>query len=423
MIISQSKSLKGVLGIPGDKSISHRAVMLGSIADGKTEITGFLNGDDCLSTISCFQKMGIEIEQRGDTVIVNGKGLYGLKAHQGVLDTGNSGTTTRLISGILAAQRFDSIVDGDSSIRKRPMNRVIVPLREMGASIESSAGGTCPLQISGRDLHGIDYSMPVASAQLKSALLLAGLYAEGATTLTEPSTSRNHSELMLRQFGANVKSEKNRIRITGKTPLTAQRVEVPGDISSAAYFLAAALIVPHSEITVKNVGINPTRTGLIDVIKAMGGNIKIEHIRGTSELVADITASSSALKGTVIGGDLIPRLIDELPVIAVMAAFAEGKTIIRDAEELKVKESNRIAVMANELKKAHIGVEETEDGMVINPGNDLRPAEFDSHGDHRVAMSCAVLSLMCPGNSILRGEDSVNISFPGFFDILSRLSI
>ena len=415
--------LRGEITIPGDKSISHRSVMFGSLAKGTTKITGFLQGADCLSTISCFRKMGISIENLEDTVLVHGNGLHGLKKPDSVLDCGNSGTTTRLISGILSAQNFSVTLTGDASIQKRPMKRIMDPLSQMGADITSVNGNDCaPLAINGRTLHGIHYQSPVASAQVKSAILLAGLYAEDETKVTEPSLSRNHTELMLKEFGADVRTEKTTAIIRPAEELFAKEIAVPGDISSAAFFLAAGLMIPHSELLIKNVGINPTRDGMIHVCRAMGGDLTLLNVRMTGEPVADILVRTSSLHATDIHGDIIPTLIDELPMIAAMACFAEGDTIIRDAAELKVKESNRIAVMAENLSAMGADVEETVDGMIIHGGKPLHGATIDSHLDHRIAMTFAITALASDGETEITGADCVKISYPGFYEDLSMLA-
>lgn len=423
MIFSRSGKLSGQVTVPGDKSISHRSVMFGSIAEGVTEIHGFLQGADCLSTISCFSRMGISIENQGDTVLVHGKGLHGLTAPTDILDCGNSGTTTRLISGILSAQNFDVTLTGDESIQKRPMRRIIHPLAEMGARIESVRGNDCaPLHITGSSLHGISYHSPVASAQVKSSILLAGLYAEGETRVTEPYVSRNHSELMLRSFGADVRTEGTTAILTPVRELYGQKLLIPGDISSAAFFIAAALIVPGSEVLIKNVGINPTRDGILRVCRSMNADITLLNQKdGGGEPTADLLVRSSTLKGTVIEGEIIPTLIDELPVIAAMACFAEGTTIIRDAAELKVKESNRIAVMTENLTAMGADVTETEDGMIIRGGKPLHGAVIDSKKDHRIAMTFAVTALAADGKTEILDADCVNISYPGFYGDLERL--
>lgn len=419
--LTTARALRGDVTVPGDKSISHRAVMFGALADADTHITGFLMGEDCLSTISCFEKMGVSIDVSDKEVVVHGVGLHGLKAPTELLYTGNSGTTTRLLCGILAGQPFSCTLNGDASIQKRPMGRIIKPLREMGADISGKDGNLCPLDIHPAPLHGIRYDMPVASAQLKSAILLAGLFADSPTTVIEPAPSRDHTERMLRGLGAQVVSNGTEITLTPPKALHAVNVEVPGDISSAAYFLVAGLILPNSDIVIRNVGINPTRTGILDALEAMGANIERLNERGTVEPICDLRVRSSHLHGTTISGDLIPRLIDEIPVLAVAAAFAEGKTVIRDAQELKVKESNRIATMTTELSKTGADVQETDDGMVIRGGKPLHGADFASYADHRVAMSMAVCALACEGDSSIDDPDCVAISYPTFFETLDAL--
>ncbi|MGN1015311.1 MAG: 3-phosphoshikimate 1-carboxyvinyltransferase [Butyricicoccus sp.] len=420
-LISSVTGLRGEVTVPGDKSISHRAVMLGALSSGTTHITGFLMGEDCLSTIDCFRKMGVQVDVSDREVVVHGVGLHGLKAPSELLYTGNSGTTTRLLCGILAGQPFSSTLNGDASIQKRPMGRIIKPLREMGADIEGKDGNLCPLTVRPAKLHGIHYDMPVASAQLKSSILLAGLYADGKTTVVEPAPSRDHTERMLRGLGVSVETDGTVITLTPPQELGTVDVAVPGDISSAAYFLVAGLIVPNSEILIRNVGINPTRTGILDALEQMGADITRLNERGEVEPVCDLLVRSSKLHGTVIGGDLIPRLIDEIPVLAVAAAFAEGETVFRDAQELKVKESNRIATMTAELTKTGADVVETEDGMIVRGGKPLHGGDFTSYADHRVAMSMAVCALACAGESTIDDPACVAISYPNFFDTLSAL--
>lgn len=423
MEIKKIRNLRGELQVPGDKSISHRAVMFGSLASGTTKISHFLEGADCLSTISCFRKMGIAIEQNQDSVLVHGKGLHGLSMPSSILDVGNSGTTTRLISGILAGQNFSSKLNGDASIQSRPMKRIMTPLKEMGADIASLKGNDCaPLRICGKPLHAIHYDSPVASAQVKSCVLLAGLYADGITSVTEPVLSRNHTEIMLNHFGASVTSHGTTASITPNPTLAAREILVPGDISSAAYFIAAGLLAPNSEILLKNVGINPTRDGMLRVCKAMGGNITLLNPSYEGEPTADLLIRTSSLHGTDIGGEIIPTLIDEIPMIAVMAAFAEGTTVIKDAAELKVKESDRIAVMVENLKQMGADIEATDDGMIIHGGKPLHGAVIDSFADHRVAMSFAVAGAVCDGPLSIRGAECVNISYPEFYQDLYRLS-
>ncbi len=425
MDFTKVTKLRGTIKVPGDKSISHRAVMFGSISRGITEIDGFLTGADCLSTISCFRKLGIDIQQEGDHVVVHGKGLRGLSAPDSVLDVGNSGTTTRLISGILAAQDFTSVLNGDASIQKRPMGRIITPLRLMGADIRGSGDNNncAPLTIHGGHLNGIIYDSPVASAQVKSCVLLAGLYADGSTTVNEPVLSRNHTELMLKSFGADITACGTRTTIKRADELYGQKITVPGDISSAAYFIAAGLMVPDSEILIENVGINPTRDGIIKVAKAMGGDVELINIHQSGgEAVADILVRHSTLSGINIGGDIIPTLIDEIPIIAVLASYADGTTVISDAEELKVKESDRIAVMVDNLSRMGVKVTATGDGMIIEGGAPLKGAVIDSCLDHRIAMSFAVASLIAGGTTTINNAECVNISYPSFYDDLKSLS-
>lgn len=414
--------LHGELTVPGDKSISHRAVMFGSLAKGTTRITHFLEGADCLSTISCFRKMGIDIEKTDGEVLVHGKGLHGLSAPSEILDVGNSGTTTRLISGILAGQDFDCELNGDASIQSRPMKRIMTPLSLMGADIESIKGNGCaPLRIRGKKLHAAHYNSPVASAQVKSCVLLAGMYADGITSVTEPVLSRNHTELMLNYFGAHVNSTGTTASIEPEPFLEARDITVPGDISSAAYFIAAGLLTSGSEILLKNVGINPTRDGMLRICKAMGADITLLNVNDDGEPTADLLVRTSTLHGTTIGGSVIPALIDEIPMLAVMAAFADGTTIIKDAAELKVKESDRIAVMVENLSRMGADITAADDGMIIHGGRPLHGAEIDSHLDHRIAMSFAVAGTIVDGPLTILGGDCVNISYPDFYNDLYKL--
>lgn len=431
MIVQKSGPLKGIVTVPGDKSISHRSVMFGALSEGMTEVTNFLQGADCLSTIRCFDQLGIEIDNNrsADHVIIHGKGLHGLSKPADILDVGNSGTTMRLISGILSGQSFETILNGDESIKTRPMGRIMAPLTTMGADIKSIAENGCaPLAINstpGRSpkLTGIHYVSPVASAQIKSCILLAGLYAEGETSVTEPSLSRNHTELMLREFGATVTSKGNTAAIQPNPALKGQKINVPGDISSAAYFIAAGLLVPNSELLIKNVGINPTRDGILRVCRQMGAEIRLENLLDNGgEPVADIVVRHSALTGTEVGGDMIPTLIDELPMIAVLACFAKGRTVIRDAAELKVKESNRIDVMVDNLRRMGADITATSDGMIINGGRPLHGAVIESKSDHRIAMSLAVAGLMAEGETSILNAECVTISYPDFYNDLKKLS-
>lgn len=421
------KPLRGTLTVSGDKSISHRAVMLGSLATGTTEIEGFLPGEDCLSTIRCFRSMGVQIEQNGSSVKVFGRGLRELTAPAGILDCGNSGTTTRLLSGVLAAQHFNSVLSGDASIQRRPMKRIMIPLRAMGADITSVSGNDCaPLSVHGKQLYGIHFNSPIASAQVKSAVLLAGLYASGQTTVTEPALSRDHTERMLRSFGAKVLTgnfdDRPSVTVIETQNLYGTEISVPGDISSAAFFLVGASIVPGSEVVLRNVGINPTRDGVISALRAMGAKIEVLEVRNEdSEPAADLLVRYAPLHGTEIGGALIPRLIDELPVLAAAAAVAEGRTVIRDAAELKVKESNRIRTMAEGLSRLGAQVAETEDGLIIDGGAALHGGAVESYSDHRIAMSFAILSLVTDGEVRISDPDCVNISAPTFYEDLKSL--
>ncbi len=422
--------LRGEYSVPGDKSISHRAVMLGALSEGTTHISGFLNGADCTSTISCFRSMGVDIVYDGGTdVTVHGVGLHGLRAPADTLDCGNSGTTTRIISGLLSGQPFAARLTGDASIQKRPMKRIIEPLCLMGADIRSERDNGCaPLCISPARLKGISYMSPVASAQVKSCLLMAAMYAEGTTTVYEPVLSRNHTELMLKALGADITSgtdEETGRSYAALTPghtLHSCDINVPGDISSAAYLIGAALIVPGSDILIKNVGVNPTRDGIIKVFKQMGGRIELMDTRTEAgETVADIHVQSSGLTGCDISGGIIPTLIDELPLIAVVAAHASGTTVIRDAAELKVKESDRIALVSANLKSMHADITATDDGFIINPSGDPLPLHgtvIEDAYDHRIAMSFAVAGLAAEGDTEIVHPECVSVSYPGFFEDL-----
>ena len=423
--VNKTASLKGALEIPGDKSISHRAIMLGAIAKGETAISGFLASADCLATMDCFRKLGIEITNNGQ-VIIKGKGLTGLTQTHETLDAGNSGTTVRLISGILAGQPFVSKINGDASIQKRPMGRIAKPLRLMGASLEGrSENGEIfpPLKIIGGDLHGIDYELPVASAQVKSAVLLAGLFAAGETAVIEKNISRDHTERMLVHFGAKITVNGGTSRLKGGAQFSGAEVDVPGDISSAAFFLAAATIVPGSEITIKNVGVNPTRTGILDVLHRMGANIEVMNERLISgEPRADILVRSASLKGILIDGGIIPRIIDEIPIIAVLASQAEGFTEIRGARELRVKESDRIKTIGSELSKFGVTVEELDDGLRILGPAKLKGARINSFGDHRIAMAMAIAGLIADGETVIENTDCIETSFPGFERSLKKVA-
>ena len=423
MQINPVSKLNGELTIPSDKSISHRSVMFGSLSLGTTTISNFLMGDDCLSTISCFRKLGIDIEIDGTTVKVHGKGLHGLTPPSETLDCGNSGTTVRLISGILSGQNFTSTLTGDSSIQKRPMKRVITPLTQMGANITAKEDNFCPMTITPNALKGIFYNSPVASAQVKSSILLAGLYASSETTVDEPHISRDHTERMLAAFGADLKRDGTKVTISPCKELYATDITVPGDISSAAFFMVAGLITPNTTLTIKNVGINPTRRGILDVLLEMGGDISCYNEQTIGgEPVCDMCVKTSKLHGVTIGGATIPTLIDEIPALAVAAAFAEGRTTINDAKELRVKESDRIDAMYNELSKMGVHIIPKEDGMIIDGGYTLNGAELETYHDHRIAMSLAIAALNASSSSVLKNEECVSISFPNFFELITLLS-
>ncbi len=429
MELAKITGLRGEVNIPGDKSISHRCIMFGSIASGATEISNFLQGADCLATINCFRRMGIEIENQEEKIIVHGKGLHGLTAPTEILDVGNSGTTTRLISGILVGQPFESKLSGDNSLNSRPMKRIIVPLTKMGGHISSILRNGCaPLYIAPGKLHGIHYDSPVASAQVKSSILLAGLYADGETSVTEPSLSRNHTELMLKEFGADIRSQfdlntsKATAFIRPCSELYGQKIMVPGDISSAAYFIAAGLLVPDSEILIKNTGINVTRAGILKVCENMGANITLLNERTEGgEAIADILVRTSKLHGTTISGDIIPTLIDEIPIIAIMAAAAEGTTIIKDAAELKVKETNRIETVVDNLKAMGCDIIATDDGMIIHGGKTLHGTTIHTLLDHRIAMAFSIAALIAEDTTRILDSKCVDVSYPTFYDSFENL--
>jgi 3-phosphoshikimate 1-carboxyvinyltransferase len=423
--ISSAKAFRGEFLPPPDKSISHRAVIFSSLARGTGIIRNFLRAKDTVSTMNAFRALGINIEDGGDRLIINGKGLRGLSEAGDVIDCGNSGTTIRLLCGVLAGNPFLSVLTGDSSLRTRPMARVIKPLSLMGAEIMARSDDSYPpVAIRGTRLESLNYTMPVASAQLKSSLLLAGLYAAGETSITEPAKSRDHTEMMLRAFGADLKVEGLTVTIRGEGELSPLEVDVPGDFSSAAFFVVASLIIPGSEILAKNVCINPTRTGLLRVLSDMGGEIEIANVREISgESVADLHCRGGGrLKAVEVHGEAIPSLIDEFPILCIAAAFAEGVTVIRGAQELRVKESDRIKAMATELRKMGVGIEEFPDGLSIMGSGRLKGAAVESHGDHRIAMSMAVAALAAEGTTSIHGASAVDISFPAFFDTVRMLS-
>jgi 3-phosphoshikimate 1-carboxyvinyltransferase len=417
--------LEGQVSVPGDKSISHRTAILASLAEGTSTIAGYATGADCQSTLNCIRRLGVAVEQSPDTVTIHGEGLYGYRPASlpASLDVGNSGSTIRMMSGVLAAQKFVSILDGDSSIRRRPMSRIIKPLQLMGARIDSQDNGLPPLTIHGGALHPIDYSSPISSAQVKSCVLLAGLFAEGTTSFAEPADSRNHTELMLPHFGAHLRIEDRRISVKGPASLVPVSYKVPGDFSSAAFFVAAAAMRPGSKLVVKSVNLNPTRTGFLEVIESLGADIERINVREEhGEIVGDLCISGSALRsvarGTVIRGEIIPRIIDELPVLAVLATQTEGRIEVRDARELRVKETDRVKAIANGIRAMSGVVEEFEDGFAISGPQKLVGGRTDAKGDHRIAMALSIAALSAEGRTDIAGADCVGISFPEFFDIL-----
>ena len=421
--IKPAKKLSGEISVQGDKSISHRAVILGSIAEGTTRVTNFLPSEDCIRTIKAFEAMGINIEMNRNTLIINGKGLNGLTEPNDVMDMGNSGTSARLLCGLLSGQPFFSVMTGDSSLRRRPMKRVADPLRMMGATIWGRGGGDfLPMCIKGSEIKGITYKLPVASAQVKSAILFAGLYAKGRTSVEEITTSRDHTERMMVYFGINLMRKGSILIVEGGEKPSAKEVEVPGDISAAAFFMVGASLIEGSEVVIKDVGINPTRTGIIDILRKMGASIEISNQREMgAEPAGDIRIKSALLKGIEIKGDVIPRCVDELPVICIAAAVAEGETVIKDASELRVKESDRIAVMAECLSRVGVEVETYPDGMRIKGGMGLKGTVCNSHGDHRIAMSMAIAGLITEGEMTIEDTECINTSFPEFEETLRKL--
>ncbi|HFU1090724.1 TPA: 3-phosphoshikimate 1-carboxyvinyltransferase [Streptococcus suis] len=420
---TNARALEGTIRVPGDKSISHRSIIFGSLAKGVTRVHDILRGEDVLSTMQVFRDLGVTIEDNGDVVEVHGVGFDGLQAPKNDLDMGNSGTSIRLISGVLAGQEFEATMFGDDSLSKRPMDRVTVPLSQMGVTVSGQTDRDLPpLTIKGtKSLKPISYQLPVASAQVKSALLFAALQAEGESVIIEKEITRNHTEDMIVQFGGHLSVNGKEIRITGGQEFTAQEIVVPGDISSAAFWLVAGLVVPDSKITLENVGINETRTGILDVIKAMGGKMTLSNVDEIAKS-ATITVEYSSLQGTEIAGDLIPRLIDELPIIALLATQANGTTIIRDAEELKVKETDRIQVVADALNSMGAKIEPTADGMIIEGPTPLHGATVNTFGDHRIGMMTAIAALLAQdGDVVLERAEAINTSYPAFFDHLESL--
>ena len=423
IILGNKGPLVGELTPPGDKSISHRAVILSSLATGKSKITGFLNSEDTLSTVKAFKNLGIEIKSDNSELIIKGMGLRGLSTPAKIIDAGNSGTTARLLLGLLCGQSFDSEITGDRYLVKRPMGRVVRPLELMGAEITGENGSdNLPLRIKGQMLNAISYKLPMASAQVKSALILAGLYAEGITEIIEPQKTRDHTERMLRHFGVNIEISNNRLKVGDYGNYSASELLIPSDISSASFFIVAALINEGSELLIRNVGLNPERKGVIEILVKMGGNIELlEQREECGEPVGDLLIKSSRLKGIEIMGDLIPKAIDELPVLAVASCFAEGNTTIKDAGELRVKETDRIKAITSELKKLGAKITELDDGMIIEGTHALKGIECESWGDHRVAMSVAVAATRAEGETTINDSSSVNISYPDYFVALEKL--
>ena len=424
LVLEKINKIKGNIFVPGDKSISHRSLILGSISRGETRIYNFLNSLDCLKTMECMQVLGVGIELDEDnSVNIKGKGLYGLQEPKAILDVGNSGTTIRFLTGLLSGQNFYSVLNGDNSIRKRPMKRVVQPLRLMGADIWGREDGHfAPLSIKGSKLNSFQYTLPVASAQVKSALLLAGLYATGKTVISEPLSTRDHTERMLETMQADIKISPPEVKIKGGTELRSTDIFIPGDISSAAYFIAAASILRDSQIIIKRVGVNPTRTGIIEILKKMGTKIDIlDYQIKSNEPRADLKIEYSELKGIEIKEEMVPLLIDELPLIAVVATQAHGKTVVSGARELRVKESDRIKAIVSELKKMGADIEEEEDGFMVNGPTRLQGAFCESYNDHRIAMSLAVAALLAEGKTVIRNSECIDISFPGFEKTLRKL--
>lgn len=420
-LLKTKAGLTGELTVPADKSISHRSIMFGAISHGKTTVHNFLRAEDCLSTVAVFKALGVTVHDDGTDIIVEGKGFEQLQAPNNMLDAGNSGTTLRLVLGILAGQPFDSKIAGDASLNRRPMERVMGPLRKMGGNLQGKSGSEFPpIEVHGSELFAITYEMTIASAQVKSAILLAALQADGLTTIIEKEKSRNHTEEMIKQFGGEILVEDKTITVSGGQKLTGQEVTVPGDISSAAFYLVAATLLPESDLRLNHVGVNPTRTGILDVLAEMGADI--QHVAlDKKNQAADLLIKTAALKGTEIGGEIIPRLIDELPIIALAATQAEGTTVIRDAQELKVKETNRIDATALELNKLGANIEATDDGMIIHGPTPLHGGVVDSHGDHRIGMMLQIAALLTDETVELNNPEAINISYPDFFTDLSSL--
>jgi len=423
-VVRPARTISGSLEVPGDKSISHRYAMLASLAEGPSEITHFSAAADCRSTLDCFSRMGMKFDLQGDRVRIEGAGIGGLRKPRRTLDAQNSGTTMRMLTGILAGQEFKSTLDGDASLRRRPMRRVMDPLAKMGARIEAREGGFAPLKIEGTRLSSINYTLPVASAQVKSAVLLAGMFADGVTSVTEPVRTRDHTELALAEFGARVEHEGRTIRIHGRPELKGRKLRVPGDLSSAVFFLAAAMVLPESSLVIHHVGLNPTRSSVLDVLGSMGAPVSLVSIRSENgELIGDLSVRHEPLKGGTIEGDAIAQLIDELPAIAVLGPYTEQGIEIRNAAELRVKESDRISVLVENLRRMGAKVDELPDGLRVagRPAGQLHGAEIEPHGDHRMAMAFAIAALGAKGDTTIRDAECAAVSYPDFFPALERL--
>ena len=420
--VSPASSFSGSIVLPGDKSISHRYAMIGSIAEGETRISNYSTGADCHSTLGCMRALGIGIECRGTEVMIHGRGLDGLRAPAGQLDAGNSGSTIRMLSGILAGQSFTSHIAGDESLSRRPMRRVMKPLAEMGAQIRAREDQYPPLEIHGSPLHPIAYTLPVASAQVKTCVLFGGLFAEGQTSVTEPVRSRDHTEIALREFGADITVERQTITVTGRPSLAARELSVPSDLSSAAFFLAGALLIPGSQLAITGVGLNPTRSALLDFLVGMGARIRIPELESRNgELIGDIVVEYSLVRGGVIEGPLTTALIDEIPVLAVLGAVSEEGLIVRDAAELRIKETDRIRTIVDNLGRMDVRAEEFPDGFQVPGRQKFRAARVDSYGDHRIAMAFAVAALAADGESVIEGAEAASVSFPEVWETLAQL--
>lgn len=421
--ISPASSISGVIALPGDKSISHRYAMIASIADGATRVRNYSTGADCHSTLGCMRALGIEIEGQGTEFTIHGKGLDGLRRPAGDLDAGNSGSTIRMLSGILAAQPFPSRLFGDESLSRRPMQRIMTPLGQMGARLTARDGKFPPIEIEGGELKPIEYELPVPSAQVKTCVLFAGLFAEGETAVMEPVRSRDHTEIALREFGADLTVERRRISVRGPAKLEGREVVVPSDLSSASFFIVAALLIPGSHLTIRGVGLNPTRSALLDLLAGMGAKIRIPELESRNgELVGDIVVEHSVLRGGMVSGATTAALIDEIPVLAVMGAATEEGLTVRDASELRIKETDRIQTVVENLKRMGVVAEELPDGLIVPGRQKFRAARFDSFGDHRIAMAFAVAALAGDGESVIEGADAASVSFPEFWDTMSQVS-